>query len=167
MRDVSSLLPRLLAALHYALQSGEQGWPLRPKLCAMMQRQIPQHFLSARSQFQQDLTPVLSATLPADKASRLEPVYEFYGAMVLNLQSAGQFADVRSNVRGQPLQGKHQLMLPRLQAGGASGPFAKVHKATDLVPELCQGLVIPSRKVLLHGCGLYRAPTIYIYRITM
>ena len=81
----------------------EQLRSLIEKLGAMIQRELAQNPLPARSQFEQDLATVVRATVAANQATGFEPIYQFDCAVVLDLQALGQFADARACLGRQAL----------------------------------------------------------------
>ncbi|HST09091.1 MAG TPA: hypothetical protein VLL05_01845 [Terriglobales bacterium] len=99
---------------------------------------MSQHLLTPGSEEQQHLTPVFPAPHPPDIPRSYEPVYEFHGAMVLDLQTLSQFADGGTHLAGQPFQTEHQLVLSWLQARGTGRLLTEREKAAYLVTQFRQ-----------------------------
>jgi hypothetical protein len=118
----------------------------------MMERELPQDLLSRGCQEEQDFAPVFAIALPLDITLGSQPVHELYGAMVLNLQSFGQFSDTRPHASGQAFQSQHELMLAGLQSRLARRSFAEAKKAPYLMPQFGQSLEIRLGSVLSHFC---------------
>ena len=119
---------------HDLLNRPQQLWPLQAQLILVMKREMTQNLLSPRGQRKQHFAAVLAAALAADIPSRGQPVDQFNRAVMLNLQALRQFADAGANPCGQSLERQHELVLARLQPGVASGLFAEMQEAADLVP---------------------------------
>jgi hypothetical protein len=84
------------------------------------------------------------------KASLGKPVHQFHRAMMLNLQALSDFGDARTTPRRQSLQRQHELVLSRFQANTSHILFTEVEEAANLMPQLCQGLVIREIKASIH-----------------
>jgi hypothetical protein len=83
-----------------------------------------------------DLAFILIGGTPLDGAGLLQPVYQLYGAVVVNEQSRGNLSNRRFDVFRQAMHRKQQLMLLRLNAVFFRGHFAEMKKPPDLPPEL-------------------------------
>jgi|SRR5215467_15001935 len=100
----------------------------------MMQREFLQHPLPFWSQRQQNLSPVLPGLAASYQSAHAKPVNEFDRAVMLDLQSLGDFSDSRPNARWQPLQSQHQLMLPWFQTSPARYLFTEIQETPNLMP---------------------------------
>src|SRR5258708_3831463 len=100
---------------------------------------------------QKHFASVFGGTLPAYKTSRLQAVYQFYRAVVLDLQPLRQLGDPRPDVGGQSFEREQQLVLLRFQPGSSRGLFTEPNKPTDQVPEFSQRVVIAVGKFSFHN----------------
>jgi hypothetical protein len=105
-------------------------------------RQLGQYLLAARGESYKNFTPVLGATGAGDETLLNQPVDEFDRAVMLNLHSLGEIDNASLFGWRFSLDGEHQLMVLRFDACNASGFFAEVEKAADLIAKLRQSLVV-------------------------
>jgi hypothetical protein len=125
----------MLSRLHGVLQSGYQSRPSCLQLCAVMQGQFAEHPFAFPGEREQYFSPVASAPMTTHETTVRQPVYQFDGAVMPNLQALGQFSDTRADLGRQAFEGQHELVLPRLQPGNARRPFAKVQEFADMVTQ--------------------------------
>jgi hypothetical protein len=97
---------------------------------------LGEHPLALRRQGDEHPAPVLDAPLPAHEAAHFEPVEQFNGAVVPELQAFRQVADGHFLAGCGALRCKQKLMLLRLQAGLPRGVFAEAQEEPELVAEL-------------------------------
>lgn len=123
----------------------------------MVQCKMPQNPLALRREFHAHLSPVLVSAGFLDETTLHEPVYQFDGAMVLELKTLSEICDARACVRARTLHGKHQLMVLRLQSHPPGRILAEAQETADLVTEFRQGLVIRGLQHLgiSHRIGKY------------
>jgi hypothetical protein len=91
----------------------------------------------------QNLPPIPGRTRARDQSALRQPFHQLARAVMLELDPLGQNSDARLLSRlNNTLDREQQLMLLRLDPGGARRLFAKVEKPPDLVAELRQSSVI-------------------------
>jgi hypothetical protein len=108
----------------------------------MMEGELTQYPLPFGSKHQEDFSPVLTAAPAPHIAARGQPIRQLHRAVMLNLQTLGQFADSWPDAFWQSFHGQHQLMLPRFQASSPGGLLTEVQKTTDLVTQIRQCLEV-------------------------
>ena len=109
------LAPVSLDVGEHALERPDQFRPGRTQLLAMMQGEFPKRLFTLRRQFQQDLTTIFAVALAANQSFGREPVGQFNGTVMLNLEPLGYFSDGGGVVVRKALYGKHQLILLWIQ----------------------------------------------------
>ncbi len=133
---------RIVALPHNAPKSGYQFGSGTAKFLMMMKRKLGEHLLSFGSKHEEHFAAVVVRPRAVHKSSRFQAVHQLYGAVVADLHAIGQLADSRTHAGGHALNRQHQLVLAPLQSCLLYRLFAEVEKPADLVPELCQRLVI-------------------------
>jgi hypothetical protein len=101
-----------------------------------MQREFLQNLFTLGRELQQYFSAVFRAPLPAYEASSFEPIHQFHGAVMMNLQPLCDFCDPRPDIEGQALNRQQKLVLAGLKTCVAGGALAEAQKAANLVPEL-------------------------------
>ncbi len=91
----------------------------------MMQRKLAQHFFTLGGELQMNFAAVFRPALATDKAAGLETVHQLNRAMVLNLETFGDFGDLGTHVERQSLEREKKLMLAGLETRLARRPLAK------------------------------------------
>ncbi|MGA2980059.1 MAG: hypothetical protein ABSD76_10760 [Terriglobales bacterium] len=76
--------------------------------------------------------------MPAHVAAGREPVYQLNRTVMSNLQPLGQLSDSWANPRGQPFQGKHELMLVRFKTSHPGSLLTEVKKTANLITQFRQ-----------------------------
>ena len=104
----------------------------------MMQRKLAQHFFTLGRELQMNFAAVFRPALAAYKAAGLEAIHQLNRAMVLDLETFGDFGDLGTDVERQPLEREKKLMLARLKTCLARRPLAEPQEPAYLVPELGQ-----------------------------
>jgi hypothetical protein len=125
----------MLSRLHGALESGDQSRSSCLQLCAVMQGQFAEHPFTFPGEREQYFSPVAPASMTTHETTVRQPVYQFDGAVMPNLQALGQLSDTRADLERQALESQHELVLPRLQSGNARRLFAKVQELADMVTQ--------------------------------
>jgi hypothetical protein len=125
-----------------ALQGRDESGSVQAKFCPVLQGELPQHLFTLWSQGKPYFAPVFATAIAPDIAADGEPVHQFNGTVMSNLQSLGQLSDAWADVSRQPFQGKHELMLVRLQASHARGLLAEVKKTADPITQFRERLVV-------------------------
>jgi hypothetical protein len=120
-----------LCAAHNLAKGIHQLRPSAAQFFTVMERQLHQDLFTPWRKFEQHFAPIVASTLPPDVPGTGEPVCEFDGAVMLDLQALREFADPGSNIRRQTLQRQHQLMLARLQTYGTHRLFAEREEIAD------------------------------------
>jgi len=70
---------------------------------------------------------------------------------MLDLKPFGQFPDAWVNMRRQPFQRQHELMLTRIESRGADCLLAEVHEETNLMAQFGKCLIITRCERLFHA----------------
>jgi hypothetical protein len=125
-----------------ALQGRDESGPVQAKFCPVLQGELPQHLFTLGSQGKPYFAAVFAAAIAPDIAAGREPVHQFNRTVMSNLQPLGQFSDSRADANRQPFQGKHELMLVRLQASHARGLLTEVKKTADPITQFRERLVV-------------------------
>jgi hypothetical protein len=99
-------------------------------------------FLSAESKSQQNLATVGLAARASNETLGLKPVRQLNCAVMLNLQTLGEYSDRGNVVSGHPFYHQQSLMLMRLDPRSTRSVFAEVQEAADFVAEICKRRVI-------------------------
>jgi hypothetical protein len=97
--------------------------------------QEAQQFFPMRSEFDQHFAPILFARAALNGATFRKPVDEFDSTVVTQTEAIRNGTDCRSRTRWKTFDGKHQLMLLRLNAVPARGLFTKSQELAYAVPE--------------------------------
>jgi len=132
-------------------QSRDESGPVQAKFCPVLQGELPQHLFTLGSQGKPYFAAVFPAAIAPDIASDGEPVHQFNGTVMSNLQSLGQLSNPRTDVSRQPFQGKHELMLVRLQASHARGLLTEVKKTADPITQFRERLVVRQANGSFHA----------------
>src|ERR1700689_465415 len=114
----------------------------------MMKCQLGQDLFTLSCQRKQNFAAIVRGAGAMHKASGLQAVHQFDGAMVADLHSGSQFANARPHPRRHTLDCQHQLILPALQAGLLHHLLAEVEEPADLETELRQRLIVRQSKLL-------------------
>lgn len=109
---------------HDSLQGAQKREARRAKFGAMRQRHPAKNLLGAPGESQQNLPSILLTARSPQKAVCFQPVHEFDGAVMLDLQALGEKTHGGIRRSGQPFEGKQGLILLRLNSCGARGLFA-------------------------------------------
>jgi len=126
----------------------------------MVQGKLPQHLFSLWSQGKPYFAAVFTHAMPLDKAAGREPVYQLNRTVMSNLQPLGQLSDSWANLCGQPFQGKHELMLVRLQTSHTGSLLTEMKKTADLITQFRQRFVVRQGKSLCHATQYTRSGTV-------
>jgi hypothetical protein len=159
----------IVAFPHDAAQSRYQFRPGRTQLVVMMKRQLSYHFLALGGERQQHLAAVLRSPRPMNEPTSFQAVHQFHGAVVADLQPAGQLSNPRTHSRRHSLDCQHHLILAAFHPGLLYRLLAEVKKAANLVTEFRQRLIVRQTK-LLHreDCIVLRSTaTFIVYRKTI
>ena len=105
---------------------------------------MAQKLLSAARELEQDFTAVGLAARASDETVRLQPVAQLDSAVMLDLQSLGQYTDRHLGLTWQSLDRQQRLMLLRLDASDAHGLLAKIQEPANFVPKISQRSIINS-----------------------
>jgi len=130
----------------------------------MMRREYPKDTLSARSELHVHLAPIGNSGLLGDEALCRQPIHQFDGAVMLNLQSLSETGDAGILSFRHPFHSEHKLMLLGLQSDSTSRFLTKSKKAPNLVAEFRYCLVLrllEIQRAILVLHNIYRI-TIYI-----
>jgi hypothetical protein len=125
----------------------------------MRQCEFAKDSAAGRRQPNPNSAPIPGSGAPHDRARKLEAVYQFHGAVVLNEQSRGNLPDRRVGALRQAVHGKQQLMLPRLNAVFLRGSFAEMEEPPDLPAELGQIAILAGSQIarFAHICIVSRS----------
>jgi hypothetical protein len=140
--SVSLSAPRGPSPGNGALQGRDESGPVQAKFCPVLQGELPQHLFTLGSQGKPYFAAVFPAAIAPDIASDGEPVYQFNRTVMSNLQPLGQLSDAWADVARQPFQGKHKLMLVRLEASHARGLLTEVKKTADPITQFRERLIV-------------------------
>jgi hypothetical protein len=114
----------------------------------MMQRQLRQNALSPGREFNLHFAPVCASTAFLDQTSLHKPVYQFDGAVVLELKALSDISDGGPRLFACTFHGEHQLMVLRFKSRLAGRFLAEAQETADSVPELGQGLVVGDLEIV-------------------
>ena len=106
-----------------------------------MEGELTQQTLAAWRDADQNDAAIVAPADAADEAARFKTVEQFDQAVVLELEALGEVADGGFAGRRSALDGEKQLVVLRLETGGACGLLAEVQEAADLISEFGQGLI--------------------------
>jgi hypothetical protein len=129
---------------HDGLQRQQDLLASGTKLRAMRKGNPPENSFSARRQMQKHSPPVRARARALQQAVRLEPVHEFHGAVMLDLQPLRQIAHRGVVAVGQALYGQEGLVLLRLDACGSNSLLAQILKSADFVTKIGKRLIVNS-----------------------
>ena len=113
----------------------------RRELGEMVQRELAEHRLSPRREFDEDLASVDECAAPPHEPPLRQAVDQLDGAVVVHLEPLGQLADRRVPAPREALHGEQELVVLGLEAGGTGRLLAESEEPADLVAELGQGPV--------------------------
>jgi hypothetical protein len=105
----------------------------------MTDREFPENRFAARGDFQKDMTPVLAALPLANESVADQPLGQFNSAVVPDVQSLGDFADVGLHALRETFQCQQQLMLLRIKARIHGRLLAEMQKPANLIAEFREG----------------------------
>lgn len=105
----------------------------------------------------EDLAAVNFADRTVHEAAAFGTVNEFDGAVVLDLQTFGHFANGHTLAPRPRAECEQELVLLWINASGAGGRFAEVEKLADGVAELVEKFVIALRGAFGHSGIIPRA----------
>ena len=125
----------------------------RRELGEMVQRQLAEHRLSPRREFDEDLASVDECAAPPHEPPLRQAVDQLDGAVVLHLEPLGQLADRRVPAPREALHGEQQLVLARLELRAARLLFREREEPPQLVPQLGEVLVLGVGEA--HGRAIY------------
>jgi hypothetical protein len=108
------------------------------KFFSMGQGQRPYFGGSLRSQFNQNLPPILRICLTTDKPRGFQPVQKLNRTVMPKQQAAREFADSRPGAGGQTFNRQQGLVLLRLQPVLTRAIFAELEKTAQGIPEFGQ-----------------------------
>jgi len=108
----------------------------------MMEGQFAQNTLAPRGNCQADDAAIFPAANPMNQATIFEPVSQFDGAMVPELEPLGEMTNRCHRVSRQAFQSEEQLMLLGLEPRAPGRPLAQAQKTSNPVAKLRQCLVI-------------------------
>jgi len=106
------------------------------------QGEAPKQLLSPRSHLDQHLASIDVATAPCRESPVDQPVYQFHRGVMPDLEPLGERTNRRPLSLGEAFDGKQELVLLRIETSCPRFSFAEGEKAPDLMPKLCQGLVV-------------------------
>jgi hypothetical protein len=106
-----------------------------------MEGELAQDALAARGDADQDDAAIGAAADAANQTSRFEAVEQLDEAVMLQMETLGEVADRGLAIGRSALDGEEQLVVLRLETGGASGLLAQIQEAANLIPELSQGTI--------------------------
>jgi hypothetical protein len=132
---------------HGGSQGAHERWTGCLELGMVGDRELPQERLAPLRKADENFTPVLAIVLPACQPSLCETVDQLDGAVMLNLEALGQFADSRPAPFRQALDCQQKLVLLRLDPVRLGGVGAELQEAPDAVSEIGQGAVFSGREV--------------------
>jgi hypothetical protein len=113
----------------------------------MDQGQLPQHCLTAGSNFQQHAATVFFVLLLSDQTASREAVREFDGTVMPDMQPFGYFIHRRLSLVGNSLESEQELVLLRIQSGRSRRLLTEMKKPTNLVSELSQRMVFVGSQI--------------------
>jgi len=113
----------------------------RRELGEMVQRQLAEHRLSPRREFDEDLASVDECAAPPHEPPLRQAVDQLDSAVVLHLEPLGQLADRRVPAPREALHGEQELVVLGFKAGGPGRLLAESKEPADLVAELGEGPV--------------------------
>ena len=117
----------------------------------MLEREFSQYLLSSQGEVDEH-APLISLIAAAlNETALYKAIYQLNRAVMLKLESLGQFPYRRLPSLRQTLQGQQQLVLLRLYASRTGRLLAKVQEAANLVAEFGQRLVFLKRNVSIHN----------------
>ena len=126
-------------------QLGTGAFQLRP----VRQCKPAQDRAAGRGQPDPDFALVFDTRSPCDGTRDLKAAHQFDRAVMLDEEPGGNFPDRGFCALGKALDGKHQLMLLRLDAVLLGRGFTEMQELPDLPPELGQIAVLIRRKVAI------------------
>ena len=109
-----------------------------PQFRVVSSCQVQQKFFPTYRQIDHYRTAVGCGARPSNQAFCFQPVYQFYGAVMSNLQALRQYSDRHNLVRRQSLNRKQRLMLLWLYTCCMCRMLAEVYKSPNLIPEVRQ-----------------------------
>ena len=109
---------------------------------------MPQNALTLRRKLHMYFTLVIRTAGFLNETPLGEPLHQFDGAVVLELETLGEIRDAGRGVVSRTLHGEHELVVSRLQSRLPGRYLTEVQEAANLVTEFCQGLVVGSFKSL-------------------
>jgi len=101
-----------------------------------------QQALAPASQVEQYLAMIAFISHAPNQPLFLQPVREFYGAVVVNLEPFGERSHRRLAFGGQALDCQQRLVLMRLDSCFTRSAFAEVQKPPNLVPKVGEGTIL-------------------------
>jgi hypothetical protein len=113
----------------------------------MRQRELSQNVAARGCKPDNHLPSIQLAGAACHVTAALQPIHQLSHAVMLELQTCGQFADGGPRSRWQAFDGKQQLILLRFQSQAPYLLLAEVQKAPDLAAELGQGPVSGQRQI--------------------
>ena len=117
----------------------------------MVQRSFSLHSFPLERERQKDLATVILSFPSFHISARGKPVHQFHRAVVPDLQPLGQFSNPPARSARKSFQSQHQLMLAGFKSYFANSKFTEVKKASDMVPQIGQGLVVLRCEAFVHA----------------
>ena len=97
--------------------------------------------------------PVFLSADSFDQASLHQSTHQLDSAMVLNLKTLGEVANMRLHAVRRTFNGKYQLMMLGFESRLAGCILTEAQETSDLVPKLCECLVVSSLLGILVNHG--------------
>jgi hypothetical protein len=141
---------RFASRCEYRLQGVGQLGRAHAQLRNAMPHQPAQQLFSPRSYIHVHLAAVFRGAFAPEKSPFLHAVYQFHGAVVLDLQPFGQAANGWLLIRRQSAQRQHAHVLLRLEADRPRHLLAVIQIPPDQKSELRKCLIFSSARESAH-----------------
>jgi hypothetical protein len=106
---------------------------------------------------QEDLATVILSLLSFPISPSGKPVHQFHRAVVPDLQPLCQFSNPRARSARKAFQSQHQLMSAGFKSYFANSKLTEVKKASDMVPQVGQGLVVLRCEGFFHAVSTLKS----------
>jgi len=120
----------------------------------MRQGELPQGGTAGRGEANQNFALIVDARMTRDGAGVLESVDQFDGAVVLDEEARGDFANGRFYVFGEAVDSEEELVLLWLDSVFFRGGLTEVEETPDLAAELGELAVLVAAEVVT-GLHIY------------
>jgi hypothetical protein len=123
-------------------EAKNQFWSQRFELLGVGGGKSPQHCFPARGKLHQNHSTVLRGRRAGDQVLGHQPIEQFHGAMVANLESFRQLSDTNTLPTRIAFDRQQSLMLLRCEASLVRRFFAEMKKAPERVTKSSQSLML-------------------------